>query len=55
VGEEEIALLHVPQSDPILSHRERVAAERRGRRRSMGDGQRRITDLRVLVVAWRAT
>src|SRR5258708_486527 len=29
VGEEEIAVLHVQQSDPALSHREREAAERR--------------------------
>jgi len=47
VGEEKIALLHVQQGNPPLSHRESHAAVQRFNKRDAGEGSRRITDLRV--------
>ena len=51
VGEETIVLLHVQQSDSLLSHRERDAAAQHLNQHTAGEGSRRITDLRVPALA----
>jgi hypothetical protein len=50
VGEEKIALLHVQQGNPPLSHQERHAAVQRFNKRDVGEGSRRTTDLRILAL-----